>query len=131
MMGTACRDGWEVRVVLAELREAVEKVRTCRVAMVEVCDSALEVLRFSGDSLDIEIPRAFAFAINSSSIAASDTSGVRWRTWVRYSASSSSIDGRTAVEGAMSGVEHVWPASEAMTDRVGRAEGNNGQVSAA
>lgn len=109
--------------MLAESQEAVENVRTCWVATVEARDSTLEVLGFSGDRAAVEMPSAVAFATRSFSTSASVACDDRRRTWSRYSESSSSGEGRAVGgQGAMSGVELVWPASEAMAGEGGREE---------
>lgn len=110
--------------MLAESQEAVENVRTCWVATVEARDSTLEVLRFAGDKAAVEMPNAVALATRSFSTSVSVVCDDRRRTWSRYSESSSSGEGRAAGgQGAMSGVELVWPASEAMAG--GRGKGGS------
>lgn len=109
--------------MLAESREAFENVRTCCVAMVEVCDSALEVLRLSCVNRDVGMPKAAAFATSSSSTSASDRCDDSRSTWARYSASPSSGVVMRGGGRAMSVDELVWPASEPMAGRgVGKEE---------
>ena len=63
-------DECEVRVVLVELLETVEKVRVCRVWAVEAADSEVVVYRLSEPSWKgavVEMPYLYALASSSRS----------------------------------------------------------------